>query len=289
MPPLASTRPSSAASRCSAASVATEPSLAPLYGPAVKLCAAAGWRVKWTRSPEYTRLLYCRAHEQAPRTLRGRRRHPLLERDTQEDGSGNGRCLLGMEGRSREWTVALRNGRCLCGSELGPAVALRSRLGQRALPSLRGQSHPYATSLSGWSVRSFGLPNTRDQLRSAHDHTHTHDERADESATTRLQPRFVSCIALFGSLGRHGAKPRATPRFAGGDCAPQLTGPQRGVWPEYIRFHTAARAKTPCRSAIPTKVACPGMGGALGNGWSAWGMDGPYREWAVVLGNGWCV
>ena len=42
------------------------------------------------------------------------------------------------------------------------------------------------------------LPNARDQLRSAHDLTLVHDERSDEGATTRLQPRFVSCIALLG-------------------------------------------------------------------------------------------
>src|SRR5512147_2234342 len=39
-------------------------------------------------------------------------------------------------------------------------------------------------------------PNTRDQLRGAHD-------RADEGASIRVQPPLVSCIALFGDVA-HG-------------------------------------------------------------------------------------
>ena len=41
-------------------------------------------------------------------------------------------------------------------------------------------------------------PNTRDQLRGAHDLTLVHDERAEYGASTRLQPPLVSCIALLG-------------------------------------------------------------------------------------------
>jgi hypothetical protein len=42
-------------------------------------------------------------------------------------------------------------------------------------------------------------PNTRDQLRGAHDLTLVHDDRSDDDAPTRIQPPLVSCIALFGS------------------------------------------------------------------------------------------
>ena len=40
-------------------------------------------------------------------------------------------------------------------------------------------------------------PNTRDQLRGAHDLTLGHDYRADYGAFTRYQPPLVCCIALF--------------------------------------------------------------------------------------------
>jgi hypothetical protein len=43
-------------------------------------------------------------------------------------------------------------------------------------------------------------PNTRDQLRGAHDLTLVPDDRADHNASTRLQPPLVSCIALFDGL-----------------------------------------------------------------------------------------
>jgi hypothetical protein len=41
--------------------------------------------------------------------------------------------------------------------------------------------------------------NTRDQLRGVHDLTLEHDDGADDSASTRVQPPLVSCIALFDS------------------------------------------------------------------------------------------
>jgi len=44
---------------------------------------------------------------------------------------------------------------------------------------------------------AFCPSNTRDQLRGAHDLTLVHDDRADNDASTRLQPPLVSCIALF--------------------------------------------------------------------------------------------
>jgi hypothetical protein len=41
------------------------------------------------------------------------------------------------------------------------------------------------------------LPNTRDQLRGAHDLALVHNDRATHGASTRLQPPLVSCIALL--------------------------------------------------------------------------------------------
>jgi len=43
-----------------------------------------------------------------------------------------------------------------------------------------------------------GPPNTRDQLRGAHDLALLPDDRADHNAPTRLPPPLVSCIALLG-------------------------------------------------------------------------------------------
>ncbi len=51
----------------------------------------------------------------------------------------------------------------------------------------------------GLSPLLSSLPNTRDQLRGAHDLALVHDDRADHYAPIRLQPPLVSCIALFDS------------------------------------------------------------------------------------------
>jgi hypothetical protein len=59
--------------------------------------------------------------------------------------------------------------------------------------------------LAGMSVSALSASypsNTRDQLRGAHDLALVHDERADDDASTRLQPPLVSCIALFDSTVR---------------------------------------------------------------------------------------
>jgi hypothetical protein len=49
------------------------------------------------------------------------------------------------------------------------------------------------------SIHSSRPPNTRDQLRGAHDLALVLGERvADDDASTRIQPPLVSCIALFG-------------------------------------------------------------------------------------------
>jgi len=45
---------------------------------------------------------------------------------------------------------------------------------------------------------STGLPNTRDQLRRAHRPRPVHDGLADDDASIRIQPPFVSCITLLG-------------------------------------------------------------------------------------------
>ena len=42
------------------------------------------------------------------------------------------------------------------------------------------------------------LSNTGDQLRRAHNLTTDRDDAADDSASIRIQPPFVSCITLFG-------------------------------------------------------------------------------------------
>jgi hypothetical protein len=80
---------------------------------------------------------------------------------------------------------------------IGPVLAPRlARQDSRRVGSeIVASPAPFGQSLERPSTPASGRSNTRDQLRSAHDLTLVHDERSDESVTTRLQPRFVSCIA----------------------------------------------------------------------------------------------
>ncbi len=74
----------------------------------------------------------------------------------------------------------------------------RSRTQRRRTPPGRA-----AKRTAGQAGESFPLspscpPNTRDQLRRAHDLTLAHDGLvADDDAPIRIQPPFVSCITLF--------------------------------------------------------------------------------------------
>jgi hypothetical protein len=76
--------------------------------------------------------------------------------------------------------------------------SLRARIIPFFMQSTLNTSWTPSDYYRGSRLPRYGPPNTRDQLRGAHDLALVHDERADHDAPIRLQPPLVSCIALFG-------------------------------------------------------------------------------------------